>query len=177
MIDFSFYDITVVWNDFHYFIPMFLLDIVLYIPTVTGYGALVVLVPFLSNYMATFLQYIQLRLQMLNLEEEAESDGKRNHQYLKQICFDHKNAIRLSHIMNKTFHLIYLSKLLIYSVFYCILFFIFTLVDDRIILFNSLNLVVCFQLESWFISYYGNKLMTEVSSFTKFSFKISINFP
>lgn len=119
------------------------------------------MIAFLSNYMATYLQYIQLSLHTLYLEDGTTLDEKRTLKYLQQICYDHQNAIRLINVMDKTFYLVYFFKFLIYSVFYCILFFILILVNDKHSILTRLILVITFQLESLILCYYGDKLRIE----------------
>lgn len=142
---------------------MFLLDTLLGVIAVVAYYILVVTIAFLSNYMATYLQYIQLSLESIHLENVTEVDNYKVQKHLQRICNDHQNAIRLINVMNETFYIIYFVKFLIYSVFYCILLYILILVNDKQSILTRLILVVSFQLESLILCYYGDKLTTEVS--------------
>lgn len=130
----SFYGLDPFKQNLYYFVPIFLVDIIIYTPMVVGYGVVVVLIPFLSNYLATYLQYIQLRLKNVNIDERTtENTEKRIIGELKAICLDHKNAIRFVHAMDGTFSVIFLIKFVISSVFYCLLFFVLVYVRKEII--------------------------------------------
>lgn len=122
----SFYGLSSFEQDLRCFIPMFLFDIVIYVPMVLEYGILVVLIPFLCNYLATYMQYIQLRLRGLRIDRSFLSNKENILKEFKEICEDHQKIIRFVKLMDDTFNIIFFVKFATSSIFHSLLFFIFT---------------------------------------------------
>lgn len=139
----SFYGLTKTETDLWYFVPTFLVYMVVYIVFVVKHGVLMILISFFCNYLATYLQYIQLRLNHLYIEEitTCKNMEKRVIRELKEICKIHCNAMQYVKTMHKIFSAIYLNKFVTATFMQCVLFFILGHVSTVLYVFICFNCI------------------------------------
>uniref|UniRef100_A0A336KP90 CSON008433 protein n=1 Tax=Culicoides sonorensis TaxID=179676 RepID=A0A336KP90_CULSO len=158
----KFYGISQFENNLRYFTPLFIFDIIIYVPMVVSYGVQVILIPFLCNFIATYLEYIQLRLNAIYIESKQTSQSEaRLIKLMKGIYQDHYDAMKFVKALNDIFNGVFLVKVAISSFLYCLLFFILTQVEDNYLLIKAVALVICLQLDVLLICIYGDRLITQ----------------